>query len=107
MLQLFEEFDLKIRCFILRFQKLLFWKIRENSQEITRGGVFLIAENKIILLPGNFLKNFQNSYSNIFGWLLLWIMKCPKDISVHCFTLESFKGRIHCEIFLSRHFMKY
>ena len=32
-------------------------------------------------LPGN-PKIFQNGYSNISGWLLLWIGKCPKDISV-------------------------
>ena len=35
----------------------------------------------------NFLK--LSSYSNISGWLLLWIVKCPKDISVHCFISES------------------
>ena len=58
--------------------KLLFWKFQENFQETTRGGMLLIAKNKIMLLEIS--KNFQNSYSNMSGCLLLWIVKCPKEL---------------------------
>ena len=61
--------------------------VLKNSREfpgITRVGVLLIVKNKIILLK--FSKVIHNSYSNISGWLLLWFVKCRKDISVHCFT---------------------
>ena len=39
-----------------------------------------VFNSKNYITLGNFLKIFQNSYSNISGWLLLQIVNCPKEL---------------------------
>ena len=56
--------------------------------------------------PVNFVKFLRTPFLSEHLWWLLLYLYISKVQALDRFMV-CFKGRIHCEIFLSRHFMKY
>ena len=54
--------------------------VMKNSRQFRRNRAWWSASN--------FLDFFQSSYSNISGWQLLWIVKCPEDNQCRIFHLS-------------------